>query len=285
MNAIAWFSIRARPNCLRADDGPRQLECLESARRAGVRALAGPRQPGFQLLHASKHVLERDRALFEQHLGRVRGSDPHLPFLLALPDALGPGRDDEAGLPAGAELWLDRGDHHVDARDAAVGDEDLLAVEDPVAVLPHGASLHRRDIRTGVGLGDGERADRRLLNGAETGWDPGRDLLGRALREDGGDRQSRALDGEGDPGATPGQLLGDQRRHDAGGVGVHLLEEVDPVKANLGGLLDHRPRELLRLVVLHRDGPDLLLREGVDPFPDLPLLVTQLERNHLALGS
>ena len=121
---------------------------------------------------------------------------------------------------------------------------------------------------------------RRLLDGAEAGRDPGRDLLRRALGEDRGDRQPGALDGQRDAGAAPGQLLGDQRGHDARRVGVGLLEEVDPVEPDLGRLLDHRPRELLGLVVLDGDRADLLLGEVVDPVPDLTLLVAQLKRNH-----
>ncbi len=102
------------------------------------------------------------------------------------------------------------------------------------------------------------------------------------MREDGRDREAGALDGERDAGAAPGQLLGDQRRHNAGRVGEGLLQELDPVQPYLSRLLDHRPRKLLGFVVLRGHGPDLFLREAVDPVPDLTLLVAQLEGNHFS---
>src|SRR5581483_5519411 len=81
------------------------------------------------------------------------------------------------------------------------------------------------------------------------------------------------------------QLLGDEGGHDAGGVGVRLLEEVDAVEPHLGGLLHDRPRELLDLVVVRGDWSDLFFSERVNPVPDLALLVGQLKRNHPRLLS
>ena len=83
---------------------------------------------------------------------------------------------------------LDHGDNHVDVGDTAVGDEDLLTVEDPAAVLAHGARLHRRHVRARLGLRDRECAQGGLLDSAEACRDPGRDLLRGPLREDGRDR-------------------------------------------------------------------------------------------------
>src|SRR6202011_1383444 len=143
--------------------------------RARMRALTRTSQLCLELFDAAEHILERDLAVLEQHLGRVRGADPHLPFLLALADALRAGRDDKARLPARAELGLDRSDDDVDVGDAAVGDEDLLAVEDPAAVLAHRPRLHRRHVRAGLWLGDRKRAQRRFLDGAEASRDPDRD--------------------------------------------------------------------------------------------------------------
>src|SRR3989454_4565150 len=245
-------------------------------------ALARPRQLGLQLLDSAEHVLERDRAVLEQHLGGVRGADAHLPFLLALAETLGAGGHDKARLPARAQLGFHGGTPHVNVGDPPVGDEDLLAVEDPAAVLVHGPRLHRRDVGARLRLGNGESAQRRLLDRAEAGRDPGRDLLRGALREDGGDREAGALDGQRNAGAAPGQLLGDQGRHDAGAVGVCLLQEVDAIEPHLGGLLDHRPGKLLRFVVLRGDRAEVLLGDAMDPIPELTLLVDELERNHLS---
>src|SRR5712691_11796132 len=128
---------------LRTHDRSRQLERLQLDRRARVRARPRTGQLRLELFHPAEDVFERDPAVLEQHLGGVRGADAHLPFLLALADALGAGRNDEARLPAGPQLRFNGSDDDMDVGDAAVGDEDLLAVDDPVAVLPDGARLHR----------------------------------------------------------------------------------------------------------------------------------------------
>src|SRR3989442_4091524 len=266
---------------LGADDRPRQLERLQSHRRTLVGAFLGALQPGLQLLHAAEHVLERNRAVLEQHLGGVRGADAHLLFLLAHAQAFGPGRHYKAGLPAGPQLGFHRRHDDVDVGDPAVGDENLLAVDDPVAVLADGAGLHRRDVGAGVWLGPRQGAQGRLLRSPEAGRDPGRDLLWRALGEDRRHRQARALDGHRDARAAPGQLLGDERGHDARAVAVRLLQELGAVEPDLGRVLDDRPGEFLGFVVLVGLRADFLLREAMDPVSDLLLLVAQLERNHV----
>src|SRR5207245_2281678 len=111
--------------------------------------------------------------------------------------------------------------------------------------------------------------------------EPGRVLLWRALREDRRPRQARALDGQRDARAAPGQLLGDECGHDARAIAVRLLQELGPVEPHLSVLLDDRPGKLFLLVVLVGHRADFLLREAVDPVPDLLLLVAQLERNHV----
>src|SRR5437016_2313182 len=92
----------------------------------------------------------------------MRGADAHLLFLLAHTQTLGPRRHDEAGLAPRAKLRLDRGHHDVDVGDAAVGDEDLLAVDHPLAVFADGARLHRRHVGARVRLGDREGAQSRI---------------------------------------------------------------------------------------------------------------------------
>ena len=59
----------------------------------------------------TRHVVEHD-------LGGVGGADAHLLELLALGEARGVRRHDEAGLAPGPELGVDRGHHHVDVGDA-----------------------------------------------------------------------------------------------------------------------------------------------------------------------
>ena len=229
----------------------------------------GARYLRLQLLLAAEQAVGRHPHVFEQHLGRVRGANAHLLFLLALLEPRRPGRNHKGSLAARSEPWLDHRHDHVHI------------VDHPIAVLLYGLGLHRGHIRAGFGLGDTESSQRRFLDSPVTGGNPGRDLVGRALGENGRHRQLAALDGERDAGAAPGQLLGDQRGHDAGGVGEALLQEVDRVQPHLGRLFDHRPGELLGLVVMLRDRPDLTLGEVVDPVLDLALLIGQLKGNHL----
>src|SRR5204863_7161839 len=53
--------------------------------------------------------------------------------------------------------------------------------------------------------------------------------------------------------------------------------ELHAVEADLRGLLQHGPRELLGLVVMRRDGPDLVLRELVSPLLGGDLVLGELE--------
>src|SRR5205085_9038944 len=116
--------------------------------------------------------------------GRVRGPDPERLLLLARAEPGRSRRYHERGLAARAERAVDGGDDDMDVGDASVGDEDLLAVEDPVAVSAHCAGLVAGDVGAGVRLGGAEGAQRDLVRGAEAGGDPGPDLLGRALAHD-----------------------------------------------------------------------------------------------------
>ncbi len=68
-----------------------------------------------------------------------------------------PGRvlaDHEGGLAAGAERGVDGGDDDVDVGDAAVGDEDLGPVEDPLVAVALGGRLQALDVGAGLRLGD-----------------------------------------------------------------------------------------------------------------------------------
>src|ERR1700694_817434 len=245
-----------------------------------VRAFTRAGQLRLQLFHAAQHVFERDGAVLEKDLCCVRSADSHLPFFLALAESLGPRRNDEAGLTARPEPGFDDRHHNMDTGDPPVGDEHLLPVDHPIAVLAYSPRLHRGHVRTGVGLGHGECSDCRFLDGAETDWQPGEDLLGRALREDRRDRKARALQSQCNARAAPGELLRHKRRHDPRRIRERLLQELHTVETDLGCFLHAGPWELLGLVVLSRHGADLLFGEIVDPVPDLALLVAQLKRNH-----
>src|SRR5207302_3861675 len=92
---------------LRADDRPRQLERLQSDRRALVGPLTRTGKLRLELLDSAEHVLGRHRHVLQQHLGGVRGADAHLLLLLALSETLRARRYDEACLSSPAYLGLD----------------------------------------------------------------------------------------------------------------------------------------------------------------------------------
>src|SRR4029450_4308895 len=100
--------------------------------------VAGPVQPGLEPLGAAEEAVGGDAAVLQQHLGGVGGADPELPLLLALAQAGRARRDHEAGRAAVAGGGGGGGHPQVDAGDAAVGDEDLLAVQDPVVAVADG---------------------------------------------------------------------------------------------------------------------------------------------------
>ena len=201
----------------------------------------------------------------------MAGPDAVLLVLLALGEALGAGRHDEARVAAALQLGLDRRDDDVNVGDATVGDPRLGAVEHPLVVglVVHRAGAQRRHVGAGVGLAHAERAELDVIGRAVALRHPLEDLLGRAGGGDAGAGQGRAEDRQTDAGVAPEQLLGGDRQHQPGGLEERVGHEVEGVQADLGRLLDDRPRELLPLVPLVGDGANDVLGEVVDPFLDL----------------
>jgi hypothetical protein len=198
----------------------------------------------------------------------------------ALLEALGLRRDDEGGVPARAELAVDRRDDDVHAGDTAVRGPCLLAVEDPLVgglvVARHGAD--RRDIGPGVGLRGAEGGHRRLLDGPEALRQPLADLLAGALAEDRRDGEPGAHDRHADAGIAPEELLVDDRQHQPAGVGVELRQRIEPVEADLGRLSDDRPRRLLALVPFVGGRAHDAFGEAVDPVADVFLVLGERQR-------
>ena len=176
--------------------------------------------------------------------------------LLALAEPGGAGRDDEAGLPAGAQLGVDDGGDDVDVGEAAVGRPGLGAVEHPLVagLVVARAGAHRADVAARVGLGGAERRDLEVAGLAEHLRHPLADLLVGAVGAHAGGGQGGADDGQADAGVAPEQLLHRDRDAEAGPVEALGGEEVQGVEADLGGLLDDRPGELLALVPLRAAG-------------------------------
>ena len=65
----------------------------------------------------------------------------------------------KSGDTPGADVRGGDGKDHIGVRDAAVGDENFLAVEQPVIALVHGGGLGAPRVGAGVGLGEAESAD------------------------------------------------------------------------------------------------------------------------------
>ena len=176
----------------------------------------------------------------------------HLGALLA---PLRPGRHDERGMPAGAEVAVDRGDHHVDVGDPAIGRPRLLAVDHPLVIgLVVFGGADRRHVGAGVGFRRAEGRHLGVVGGPEALPDPFRHLLGRALTEDGGDGQRRAHDRHPDPRVAPEELLVDDRQHQPGLVEPELRQALVAVQPDLRRLGDHGPGGLLALVPLGGGG-------------------------------
>ena len=126
--------------------GPRDLEGRQRARRLGALARARALELALQLLLAAQQRVAGNAAVLEHDLGRLRRADAELRLLVA---ELQPGvvlRDDEGGLAAVAELGVDGRDHDGDVRDAAVRDEGLGAVQDPVVAVALGGRAQRLDV-------------------------------------------------------------------------------------------------------------------------------------------
>ena len=137
-------------------------------------------------------------------------------------------------LPTTNEAWprvpsvgVDGGDDDVDVGDAAVGDEDLGPVEDPLVAVALGGRLQALDVGAGLRLGDRVGAELDLVGAAEALGDPADDLLGGARGGDAGRGEAGAGDRQRGAGAAPVELLGGDHLHLALGVGGRALDRLE----------------------------------------------------------
>ena len=103
------------------------------------------------------------------------------------------------------------------------------------------------------------------------------DLLRSAVAGDRGRRERCPDDGQADARVAPEQLLHRDRQPEPGLVEALRGEEVEGVETDLGGLLEHRPRELLALVPLCGGRTDDVLGEGVHPLLQLDVVRAEVE--------
>src|SRR3954469_13691461 len=90
--------------------------------------------PRAEPLPAAEQARARHPAVVEEDLRGGGGAQAVLAQLEPALEPRGASRHDERGLPARAELGLDRRHDHVQARDAAVGGPRLLPVEHPLVL-------------------------------------------------------------------------------------------------------------------------------------------------------
>jgi len=179
------------------------------ARRLGRdRRAAGAQiaeRDGKPLAALAQQVLGRDCALVEMDGTGVRSAHAEL-VLCRLLDETGRIRGhDERGNALLAEIRVGNREHHRGAGAPAVADEQLFAVQHPLAVLQHRSRAQVVRLRAGLRLGEAERAD--LATRGEVGEK--RALL--RLGAESGDRQAAHrvvhLDQHRRPPAAGGDLL------------------------------------------------------------------------------
>ena len=231
----------------------------------------------LELLVAAQQVVHRHAAVLEDELGGLRRADAELRLLLAHRETGGVPRYDERRVAAVAEILVDGCDDDGHVGDAAVRDEDLGAVQDPLVAVEHGRGAQRAHVRPGARLRDRVGAELYLIALAEALGDPAGDLLGGAGRRDPRRGERAARDRERNAGTAVVQLLGVDAAHDPVGIGADLRDLVHAMEAPLACGPDDVPRRALVTVVLRRDGPDDLLGEPAAGPLELELFVVEPE--------
>jgi histidinol-phosphate aminotransferase len=212
----------------------------------------------------------------------LRAADRTLAELLhrrADREAGGVALDDERRHAARPPLRVHGGEDQVGVADPCVGDPRLLPVEHVAGVRAARPRLQAGGVRADLGLGDGERGQRRP--GPGQGREPAGLLLGRAERRH---RRGEEAVG-GDEVADPDVAVAQRRLHQAAGEAV--LDPAAPVlggqhevcEPDLRGGVDELPRHLLVGLVDGRGRrADPLGRERAGDRADVALLVGELER-------
>ena len=204
----------------------------------------------------------------------VGGAEPELAVDLLGREAVGVGRDEEAGEAAMRLGRVGLGEDQRDVGDVAERDPHLLTADPPAAVDPLGPALHRGGVGAGVGLGQPEASEQ--IAAAESGQPAlllllGSPALDRAADERGLDRDHRPRGAVG-----PADLLDDQ------GVGdvveaapAVLLGDRRPEVAHLAEPAGQVGVEARSAVALADPRDDHLVGEPPGGLRDQPLLVAE----------
>ena len=134
----------------------------------------------FELLLAAEQIACRHPDAVELQLGGMRRAATELVELADHLQAGGAAGHDEQRLPLVAELLVDHGVHDVDVGDAAVADPHLVAVDDPVGVLPAVAARRGAQVAhvaAALGFGDRQRGELEIAWCSETFGCPFEHLL------------------------------------------------------------------------------------------------------------
>ena len=205
------------------------------------------------------------------------GTEAALVLILGDREAGGAGGNHESRDALGASGGIGRSEHADDVGLAAVGDEALLTVDDPLVAVLDSSGLHVGSVGTGLGLGQSERSVALALQ----------DVLGEVLN---------LLGGAADQNGLQSQVGG---LHDGSEVAVivaHLFvhnlsgSQVDLVAAVLLGNLEGVQAQLERLCIglkgdclgrvnnlvpIQHDGLNFLLAEIANHFYPMLLFFSQ----------
>jgi hypothetical protein len=228
-------------------------------------------------LFSSPEVVQGDLDVVE---GDGRGvGRPLTHLVLVLVDShAGVTGDDEAGDAAVSGVLVRLCVDGVVVGVLAVGDEALRAVDDPLVALADGVGLHPGDVRAGIGLGQAERGEQRSF--AEAAEVLLLELLGSCERDR---RRCKAVARQrgADTRAPPGDLLFDEAAVQVTEAGPAVFGRQMAVhQPQLPGLVDDLLGPGRVLVVLPRDGANLLLGEVVRHLAHALLLFGEREIDH-----
>ena len=206
-------------------------------------------------------LARRHAAAVEQQLARAARADAELVFLLADREARGAALDEERGDALVSRLGVDRGEDDEQVRLVAVGDPELLAVEDVVVTIRRRrGSCSAKASLPEPGLRQGVRADPRRGQLRQVALL----LVGAAPAERAALMHERVLhvDEDADRGVDARQRLDAEHRvEERAPRATEPLGDLDAHDAEVEQLVDQRAWDLRVLVHVAHQRPDLRVGE------------------------
>ena len=196
-------------------------------------------------------------------------------------------RDDERRLAAAAQFGIHRSDDDVHLGDASVGRPRLRAVEHPFVggLVVARAGEDRADVRTGARLRGTEGRHLGVVDRAEHLRQPFAESARVCRRRPATAAASPVPRIDSAIPASPQNISSNTDEHaETRWLGGLLGEQLHRVQADLGRLLDDRPRRLFAFVPFRRRRPDHVGGELVHPVPDVDEVRGQLKENDMSRG-